>query len=43
MLNENDVAPDFVLLDESGVPRHLSDFSGQRVLLYFYPKAMTSG
>lgn len=43
MLNENDLAPDFELLDDEGKTTKLTDFRGQRVLLYFYPKAMTSG
>jgi peroxiredoxin Q/BCP len=43
MLNEQDMAPDFELLDDTGKPAKLSDFRGQRVVLYFFPKAMTSG
>jgi peroxiredoxin Q/BCP len=43
MLNENDLAPDFELLDETGKPTKLSDFRGKRVVLYFFPKASTSG
>lgn len=43
MLNENDMAPDFELLDETGKPTKLSNFLGKRVVLYFFPKAMTSG
>ena len=43
MLNESDVAPDFELLNDEGKPTRLADFKGQRVLLYFFPKAMTSG
>jgi cytochrome oxidase Cu insertion factor (SCO1/SenC/PrrC family) len=43
MLKENDVAPDFELLADTGQPTKLSDFKGKRVLLYFFPKAMTSG
>jgi peroxiredoxin Q/BCP len=43
MLSENDVAPDFELLDDTGKPTKLSDFKGKRVVLYFFPKAMTSG
>lgn len=43
MLNEKDMAPDFELLDDTGKPTKLSDFRGKRVVLYFIPKAMTSG
>ena len=43
MLNEKDRAPDFELLDDEGNPRKLSDFKDKRVVLYFFPKAMTSG
>jgi peroxiredoxin Q/BCP len=43
MLNENDVAPDFELFDDTGKPTKLSDFKGKKVVLYFFPKAMTSG
>lgn len=43
MLNEKDVAPDFELLNHAGQPTRLSDFRGQWVVLYFFPKAMTSG
>lgn len=43
MLNEKEIAPDFELLDDTGQPTKLSDFRGQRVILYFFPKALTSG
>lgn len=43
MLNEKDMAPDFEVLNDQGEPTKLSDFRGKRVVLYFYPKAMTSG
>lgn len=43
MLNEQDMAPDFELMNDSGQPTKLSDFKGKRVVLYFFPKAMTSG
>jgi peroxiredoxin Q/BCP len=43
MLNEKDMAPDFELLDDTGKPTRLSDFKGKRVVLYFFPKAMTGG
>lgn len=36
-------APDFNLLDETGVQRKLSDYRGQPVVLYFYPKDDTPG
>ncbi len=43
MLNENDVAPDFELMNDEGNPVKLSDFRGKRIVLYFFPKAMTGG
>ena len=36
-------APDFNLLDDINTPRHLSDFRGQPVILYFYPADDTPG
>jgi len=42
-LHSGDDAPAFTLLDQSGEPVSLSDFKGRKVLLYFYPKADTSG
>ncbi len=36
-------APAFALEDEAGNVVKLSDFAGKRVVVYFYPKAMTSG
>ena len=43
MLKENDAAPDFTLLDQDGKEFTLSDLKGQKVLVYFYPKANTPG
>ncbi len=43
MLNIGDTAPDFELLDSEGVQIKLSDFLGQQVVLFFYPKADTDG
>src|SRR5215217_2585417 len=43
MLNEGDIAPDFTTKDQSGKEVRLSDFRGQRVVLYFYPKDDTPG
>lgn len=42
-LAPGDRAPDFALLDSDGVEVKLSDFRGQRVVLYAYPAAMTPG
>lgn len=36
-------APHFTLDDQDGNPVSLSDFKGQKVLVYFYPKASTPG
>jgi peroxiredoxin Q/BCP len=37
------IAPDFALPADDGRTARLSDYRGQRVVLYFYPKDMTSG
>ena len=42
-LNIGDVAPTFTLPDQDGKPVSLSDFSGTKVIVYFYPAAMTPG
>ena len=34
---------DFTLLDQDRNPVSLSDFSGRRLVVFFYPKAMTPG
>lgn len=39
----NQLAPDFCALNQTGKEVCLADFKGQRLLLYFYPKAMTPG
>ena len=36
-------APDFALPDENGDVVKLSSFKGQRVIVFFYPKASTPG
>ena len=38
-----DPAPDFSLQDQSGSTVRLSDFRGRQILVYFYPKADTTG
>lgn len=43
MLKEGDSAPDFTTTDANGDPIKLSDFRGQKVVLYFYPKDDTPG
>lgn len=43
MLKIGDKAPVFRLKNDSGVDVSLSDFRGKRVLLFFFPKANTSG
>ena len=43
MIERGDWAPDFELPDQDGRPVKLADFRGQRVVVYFYPKADTPG
>ncbi|NEQ32105.1 MAG: thioredoxin-dependent thiol peroxidase [Leptolyngbya sp. SIO4C5] len=42
-LNPGDYAPGFTLPDADGNLVSLANFSGQRVVLYFYPRDNTSG
>jgi len=42
-LAPGDPAPDFTLPDADGNPVALSSFRGQRVIVYFYPAALTPG
>ena len=43
MLEVGTKAPDFSLEDQNGKTHSLSDYKGKKVILYFYPKDMTSG
>ena len=43
MIDKGDSAPDFTLLDQDGNEVTLSGLRGQTVVLFFYPKADTSG
>ena len=43
MLKIGDKAPDFTLLDGDENSVSLSDFKGQRVVLWFFPRASTPG
>ena len=42
-LQKGDAAPDFTLKDQAGKTVSLGDFRGQKLLIYFYPKADTPG
>ena len=41
MLKAGDMAPAFTLLDQNGDTVSLSDYRGQRTVVYFYPKDST--
>jgi peroxiredoxin Q/BCP len=43
MVEQGQAAPDFELPDQDGRAVKLSDFRGQPVVVYFYPKADTPG
>lgn len=43
MLKIGDKAPDFKLKSDAGENISLKDLKGKKVILYFYPKDMTSG
>jgi len=42
-LKIGDKAPDFNSIDQDGNPLRLKDFTGHKVILYFYPKDSTPG
>ncbi|MFQ3189811.1 MAG: peroxiredoxin Q/BCP [Paraglaciecola sp.] len=43
MLKAGDIAPQFSLSNQDNQTVSLNDFVGKKVLIYFYPKAMTPG
>tara|TARA_B100001013_G_scaffold334733_1_gene252624 strand:+ start:776 stop:907 length:132 start_codon:yes stop_codon:yes gene_type:complete len=43
MLDIGTKAPDFTLPDQNGDDVSLSDFSGRKIVLWFFPKASTPG
>ena len=43
MLEVGIKAPDFELPDQNGKIHRLSDYTGKKVILYFYPKDNTAG
>ncbi len=42
-LQPGDPAPDFQSVDQDGKPVSLKEYRGRRLILYFYPKALTAG
>jgi len=42
-LSPGDTAPDFTLSNDTGERVSLADFRGRKVIVYFYPAAMTPG
>ncbi|NPC97595.1 thioredoxin-dependent thiol peroxidase [Nocardioides sp. zg-DK7169] len=42
-LSPGDTAPEFTLADDTGKQVALSDYLGRKVIVYFYPAAMTPG
>jgi len=43
ILKIGDLAPNFLLTDQEGKLHRLSDYRGQRVIIYYFPKADTPG
>ena len=43
MLKVGSKAPEFQLSDQDGNTVNITDFKGEKVLLWFFPKASTSG
>lgn len=43
LLSVGTIAPAFAVVDHTGKMRRSSDFIGQRVCLWFFPKASTPG
>jgi peroxiredoxin Q/BCP len=43
LLSKGDQAPEFATVDESGNHFRLSDYLGQKVVLYFFPRDFTPG
>lgn len=42
-MNIGDKAPEVLGINEKGEEIRLSDYKGKKIVLYFYPKDMTSG
>jgi peroxiredoxin Q/BCP len=43
ILAEGTRAPEFEVADESGKKHNLNTYRGKKVVLWFYPRAMTPG
>ena len=43
MLKTGETAPEFSAIDHVGKPISLNDFKGRKLVLWFFPKANTSG
>ena len=42
-ITEGQIAPDFTLLDQNGIPHTLSLYKGKKIAIYFYPNDDTPG
>ena len=42
-LSIGEKAPNFQIKDNQGIVRKLSDYSGKKLVIFFYPKASTPG
>jgi peroxiredoxin Q/BCP len=42
-LQKGDKAPNFTALDQDGIVRKLTDYTGKKLVVFFYPKASTPG
>ena len=42
-LKAGDKVPEFTATDQDGNPVSLSDYKGKKLVIFFYPKANTSG
>ena len=43
LIQVGSAAPDFNVTDDSGGSTQLADYRGQKIVLFFYPKADTPG
>lgn len=43
LLSPGDPAPAFTLSDQNGSEVSLDNFAGQKLVIFFYPKALTPG